>query len=88
MPWAILDTTIYIGHWGRGLYADTLTVVRQVFVVRHASVVLSELRRARTREARRLMDSLHRFADIQWEPTAADWWQAGSLIREVGDNQR
>jgi hypothetical protein len=22
MPWAILDSDIYIGHWERGLYAD------------------------------------------------------------------
>ena len=54
MAWAILDTSIYIGHWERGLYGDVLDAVRRAFVVRHSSVVLSELRRgARTPEARR-----------------------------------
>lgn len=88
MPWAILDTSIYIGHWERGLYAEVLTVVQRAFVVRHSSVVLSELRRgARTREARRLVNSLQRLARIQWAPTAADWWEAGRLIRDIGDDQ-
>jgi predicted nucleic acid-binding protein len=88
MPWAILDTSIYIGHWERGLYADVLDAVRRTFVVRQCSVVLSELRRgARTREARRLVDSLHRLAHIQWVPTTADWWEAGRLIRDIGDDQ-
>jgi predicted nucleic acid-binding protein len=88
MRWAILDTSVYIAHWERGLYADTLAAVRKAFVIRHSSVVLSELRRgARTREARRLVDSLHRLAHLQWEPTAADWWEAGRLIRDIGDDQ-
>ena len=51
-------------------------------------MVLSELRRgARTREARRLVESLHRLAHIQWAPIAADWWEAGRLIRDLGDDQ-
>jgi predicted nucleic acid-binding protein len=86
-PWAILDTSVYIGHWERRLYADTLAAVKRAFVVRHSSVVLSELRRgARTREARRLADSLHRVAHVQWAPTTADWWEAGRLIRDIGDD--
>jgi predicted nucleic acid-binding protein len=88
MPWAILDTSIYIGHWERGLYEEALAGVRRAFVVRHSSVVLSELRRgARTRQARRLVDSLHRLAHVQWAPTTADWWEAGRLIRDIGDDQ-
>ena len=88
MPWAIPDTAIYIGHWERGLYADLLATVRKAFVVRHSSVVLSELRRgARTREARRLVDSLRRLARVQWAPTAADWWETRRLIRDIGDDQ-
>ena len=56
-------------------------------MVRHSSVVLSELRRgARTREARRLADSLHGLAHVQWAPTTADWWEAGRLIRDIGDD--
>ena len=83
MPWAILDTSVYIGHWERGLHEETLAGVRRAFVVRHSSVVLSELRRgARTRQARRLVDSLHRLAHVQWAPTMADWWEAGRLIRD------
>jgi predicted nucleic acid-binding protein len=30
---------------------------------------------------------LHRLASVQWEPTAADWWEAGRLIRKIGDAQ-
>jgi len=89
VPWAILDTSVYIGHWERGLYADALSAVRRTFVVRHSAVVLSELRRgARTREAQRLVVALYRLAAIQWEPLAADWWEAGRLIREIGDARR
>jgi predicted nucleic acid-binding protein len=84
--WAILDTNVYIGHWERGLYEDTLTMVRKAFIVRHSAVVLSELRRgARTREAERQVEALVRFAAVQWEPTAMDWWEAGGLIRKIGD---
>ena len=86
MRWAIVDTSVYIGHWERRLYEDTLAAVRTAFVVRHSAVVLSELRRgARTREAQRRVETLARFATIRWEPTAADWWEAGALIRKIGD---
>jgi len=88
MPWAILDTSVYIGHWERGFYEETLAAVRKGFVVRHSSVVLSELRRgAGTREAQRLVDALFRLSAVQWEPRAEDWWEAGRLIRTIGDAQ-
>jgi predicted nucleic acid-binding protein len=86
MPWAILDSDIYIGHWERGLYQDGLAQVRKAFIIRHSAVVLSELRRgARTLEAQRLVDSLHELARIRWEPSAQEWWEAGKLVREIGD---
>jgi predicted nucleic acid-binding protein len=86
LPWAILDTNIYIEHWERGRYEQTIDDVRQAFVVRHSAVVLSELRRgARTRAARMLVERLWERAAIVWNPTNADWWEAGRLIREVGD---
>jgi len=86
--WAVVDTSIYIGHWERGLYAETLDQVRKGFVVRHSAVVLSELRRgARTREAERVVSRLHALAREVWEPTPRDWWEAGRLIRTVGDAQ-
>jgi predicted nucleic acid-binding protein len=89
MPWAILDTSVYIGHWERGLYEETLDLVRKSFVVRHSAVVLSELRRgAGTRGAQRLVDALYRLATARWEPTAAEWWEAGRLIRKIGDARR
>jgi len=84
--WAVIDTSVYIGHWEHGLYAETLEQVRRAFVVRHSAVVLSELRRgARTREAQRVVTRLHRLAHEVWEPTARDWWDAGRIIRTVGD---
>ena len=86
MRWAILDTSIYIGHWERGLYEELLASVRRSFVVRHSAVVLSELRRgARTRRAQDLINGLFRLAAIRWEPTETDWWEAGRIIRDIGD---
>jgi predicted nucleic acid-binding protein len=86
VPWAIIDSSVYIGHWERGSHLRVLEDVRRAFIVRHSAVVLSELRRgARTREAGRLVDALFRLARVQWEPTAADWWHAGQLIRVIGD---
>lgn len=89
MPWAILDSDIYIGHWERGRYEEGLAHVRKAFIIRHSAVVLSELRRgARTLRAQRLVDSLHGLARVRWEPNAQDWWEAGKLVREIGDAQR
>ena len=86
MGWAILDTSVYIGHWERGLYKSELALIRQGSIIRHSSVVLSELRRgARTKGAQRLVESLCRLAAVQWEPTADDWWEAGRIIRKIGD---
>jgi predicted nucleic acid-binding protein len=86
VPWAIIDSNVYTGHWERGAYQGALGEVRRAFIVRHSAVVLSELRRgARTRETERLVESLFRLARVQWEPTAADWWQAGYLVRIIGD---
>lgn len=86
MRWAILDTSIYIGHWERGLYEELLVSVRRSFIVRHSAVVLSELRRgARTRRAQALIHALVRLAAIRWEPTETDWWEAGRIIRDIGD---
>ena len=88
MRWAIIDSSVYIDHWERGLHEDTLTTVRKAFIVRHSAVVLSELRRgARTRPAQRLVDALAALAREPWEPNADDWWEAGRLIRTIGDRQ-
>jgi predicted nucleic acid-binding protein len=86
VPWAVLDTSIYIDHWERGRHEHLLASVRRSFVIRHSAVVLSELRRgARTRQARDLVEDLYRMAPTQWAPTAVDWWEAGELIRRIGD---
>jgi predicted nucleic acid-binding protein len=84
--WAVIDTSVYIGHWERGLYADTLAEVQRAFVVRHSAVVLSELRRgARTRVAAKTVTRLHDLAPDIWEPSAKDWWEAGRIVLTVGD---
>src|SRR4030095_12785104 len=58
MRWAIVATSVYIGHWERGASTSALETVRQAYVVRHSAVVLSELRRgARTAAAQRLVES-------------------------------
>ena len=88
MAVAILDTSIYIDHWERGLYQETLENLRRAYIIRHSAVVLSELRRgARGREAERLVANLYELATVRWEPSAADWWEAGGLVRNIGDKQ-
>ena len=88
MPYAIIDTNVYIDHWQGSMADHVLVDIRKRFVVRHSAVVLSELRRgARDSRARRLVDGLRDLASIVWEPTASDWWTAGELIRTVGDAQ-
>ena len=88
MRWAILDSSVYINHWEGRLREDALVPVRQAFIVRQSSVVLSELRRgARAPRARRLVEGLFRLSKIQWAPTPDDWWEAGRLVGKVGDAQ-
>ena len=85
---ALLDTNVYIDFWERKLYAETLAAIHGAFVVRFSVVVLSELRRgARSQQARRTVESLFRHAPEIWEPTVSDWWEAGKLVREIGDAQ-
>ena len=88
MDVAILDTSIYIDHWERGLYQETLENLRRAYIIRHSAVVLSELRRsARGRDAERLVADLCELATIRWKPSVADWWEAGRLIRNIGDSE-
>ncbi len=88
MPWAILDTNIYIGSWIHGDFDDVLATLRSSFVVRHSAVVLSELRRGlRSREAERRLLALVRQVERVWAPTTDDWWEAGALIQQIGDRQ-
>jgi predicted nucleic acid-binding protein len=86
LRWAVLDTNVYVDFWQRGLHAQAVQAVHAAFVIRHSAVVLSELRRgARTQQARRTVEGLYRLATEVWEPTADDWWEAGKLVREIGD---
>jgi predicted nucleic acid-binding protein len=85
---ALLDTNVYIDFWERRLHAETLARIHAAFVVRHAAVVLSELRRgARSQQARRTVESLFKHAPEIWEPSVRDWWKAGKLVRDVVDEQ-
>ena len=86
MAWAVLDTSVYIAHWEHGLHREALASIRRSSIIRHSAVVLSELRRgARTPAARRLIEDLHRIAAVRWEPTSEDWWEAGRIVKEIGD---
>jgi predicted nucleic acid-binding protein len=85
---AILDANVYIDFWQKNLAAATLAAIHAAYVVRHSAVVLSELRRgARSQQARRVVESLFRHASDFWEPSAKNWWEAGKLVRDVGDEQ-
>jgi len=35
----------------------------------------------------RLIENLFRLAVVRWEPLDIDWWEAGNLIRKIGDKQ-
>ena len=86
MAVAILDTGVYIDHWERGSYQDTFENLRRAYIIRHSAVVLSELRRgARARNAQQLVAKLFQLATVRWEPSTADWWEAGRLVRSIGD---
>ena len=86
MPFAIVDTSVYVNHWEGVLDNESFAAVCARFVVRQSSVVLSELRRgARTKQALRLIEELHRISKVQWTPAAADWWRAGVIIQKIGD---
>ena len=88
MAWAILDTSVYLDHWERGLHEEALADVRRAFIVRHSSVVLSELRMgAHTAKAQRVVTALHRLARVHWEPAAEDWWEAGAVVRAIGNTR-
>ena len=41
MRWGIIDTSVYIDHWERGLHDEALIAVRQAFIVRQSSIELS-----------------------------------------------
>jgi|SRR5882672_7081766 len=85
---ALLDTNVYVNLWERRVAEDAVAKIHETFVVRHAAVVLSELRRgARTQQAKRTVEALHRMAAEIWEPSAADWWSAGKVVRDVGDER-
>ena len=67
--WAVIDTSVYVGHWQGGLYDAALGQVRRAFIVRHSAVVLSELRRGvRTRAAERTVARLYALAPDPWTP--------------------
>ena len=84
MPYALLDSSVYIGHWEHGLYAQVLEQVRRSFIVRHSAVVLSELSRgAKTPRAIQLVEDLYRFSRICWTPDSDDWRTAGRLLRQL-----
>ena len=89
MPFAIMDTSVYINHWEGVLDDQALAWLRAKFVVRQSSVVLSELRRgARTSKARRRVEQLRRLTKNQWTPVTEDWWKAGVMIQKIGDAQK
>lgn len=89
VPFAIIDTSVYVNYWEGVLDDQILAWMRAKFVVRQSSVVLSELRRgARTSKARRLVEELRRLTKTQWTPVTEDWWKTGMIIQKIGDAQK
>ncbi|MEO8185163.1 MAG: hypothetical protein ABI895_40670 [Deltaproteobacteria bacterium] len=88
MRYALIDSSVYVDLWTGVLPLAGLDPVRQGLIVRHSAVVLSELQRgARTRKAIRAVQSLKRIAVSPWVPSADEWWKAGRLVKEIGDEQ-
>lgn len=59
---------------------------------RAISTVIDYLERVPSVDAGRLgifgpsmVDALFRLATTRWEPTSMDWWEAGRLVRDIGD---
>lgn len=40
----------------------------------------------RSFDAERLVAALYELATVRWEPTGSDWWEAGRLVRNIGDD--
>ncbi len=89
MRFAVLDTNIYISGTGNWVYTKRRCAgFGAVLSFANSAVVLSELRRgARTRAAQERVDDLYRVATLKWEPSVKDWWEAGQLVRKIGDDQ-
>ncbi len=84
MRYVLLDTSVYIGYWEKGLYLSTLEQIRQAFIVRHSAVVLSELYRgAKTKQALQLVEHLYKLSRPCWVPDDADWRTAGRILRQL-----
>jgi predicted nucleic acid-binding protein len=85
VPFALIDSNVYIDHWERGAHSEELDEIRHAFIVRHSAVVLSELRRgAHSTAARRTVSALRGLATVVWAPSADDWWRAGELVQKLG----
>lgn len=85
MRYVLLDTSVYIDYWERGLYISTLEQIRRTFIVRNSSVVLSELYRgAKTKQALHLVEGLYKLSKPCWTPNGEDWRTAGKILRQVG----
>ena len=35
----------------------------------------------------RLVADLYELATLRWKPSVADWWEAGRLVRNIGDSE-
>ena len=84
----IIDSNVYVDYWERGNHAQALAAIHAAYLVCHSAVVFSELRRgARTASARRTIEDLRRLAPEVWAPLHDDWWEAGRLVRDIGDRE-
>ena len=82
MAVAILDTSVDIDHWERGLYQDTLENLRRAYILPPFQQLSYQSSAAahRRRDAELLVASLFELATVRWEPSAADWWEAGLFV--------
>lgn len=88
MRYVLLDTSVYIDYWERGLYASTLEQIHRGLIVRHSSVVLSELYRgARTKKPFNWWRVYISSPNPAGAPNDEDWRKAGKILRGMGLKQ-
>lgn len=82
---AVIDTSVYIQHFRRGLYKKELQ--EGDFLVRNSAVVLAELHRGcRLAEERERIEELSsRFSLIT--PTEKNWIESGRLLSRLSEKK-
>lgn len=85
MTLAILDTSVYLEHFRKGLYKRDLQAGH--FLIRNSAVVLSELYRGcRLEEEREAIDELASNFPV-FNPTEKVWIESGKILSRLSEKK-